>query len=325
MPRPASARLGFTLIELIVVIGILAILSGLILSGVQRVRAVAARAECANKLRQVGLALHHYHDSYGQLPPGNVTAEVPTPMAGMSWLVFILPFIEQEPLWREAQRAHAAAPIYTTGNRFTVPPHTAFAKSVSSFICPADGRPGGPVYSPYAKTDVAFTWYLGVTGDNYFCEVDAGIRTTAGKCGLFGTGSKYRFANVRDGLSNTLFVGERPPPAENVYGFWYGGFPHGDYLGAVNTSMGVTEFDFDNYTTDTHCIYPFDADCELESHYQPGSLAVSTSRFHYWSFHPGGANFAFVDGSVRFLPYSARSMMLALASRSGGETVTLGD
>lgn len=324
MTRPADARSGFTLVELLVVMGVVAVLAGLTLSGVQRVRAAAARVECADKLRQIALGLHHYHDSHGHLPPGNVTAERPTPMAGASWLVFLLPFIEQDALYREAEQAHKAAPIYTNRNRFAVPPHTAFAKTVKQYVCPADGRPGGPVYSPYAKTEVAFTWYLGVSGDSYFCELD-GPPTSPAKCGLFGTGSKHRFADVQDGLSNTLLLGERPPPAENVYGFWYGGFPQGSYAGAMNTALGVTEFDADNYNRDTHCIYPYEPDCTFESYYQPGSLREPNSRFHYWSFHPGGANFAFVDGSVRFLPYSARPAMRALASRGGGEVAMVGE
>ena len=264
------------------------------------------------------------HDSHDRLPPGNVTAERPTPMAGASWLVFLLPYVEHDALWREAERAHKAAPIYTTHNRFTVPPHTAFAQPVAQFVCPADGRTGGPVYSPYAKTEVAFTWYLGVSGNDTLCELDGiPIPGQASKCGVFGTGSKFRFADVRDGLSNTLFIGERPPPAENVYGFWYGGFPWGSYAGALNTAMGITELDGDQYNRDTHCIWPYEPDCSFTSYYQPGSLRNPESRFHYWSFHPGGANFAFVDGSVRFLTYSARPIMPALASRAGGEVVVI--
>src|SRR6266481_237385 len=101
LKRPLSRR-ALTLVELLVVMAIVAILFGLLLAGVQQVRAAAARIQCGNNLKQLGLALHNYHDTQRSFPPGCSYLNGKSPQPHMSWLARVLPYVEQDALWREA-------------------------------------------------------------------------------------------------------------------------------------------------------------------------------------------------------------------------------
>lgn len=126
--------------------------------------------------------------------------------------------------------------------------------------------------------------------------------------------SRVPFSKIRDGLSNTLIVGERPPSANlPAIGAWYGGWGHWRnftaFLGVVETDVGVSGL-------------PCSSGPYL---FAPDRLDNRCSIFHFWSQHRGGGNFAFADGSVRFLAYGAASVLPALATRAGGELATLPD
>jgi prepilin-type processing-associated H-X9-DG protein len=295
-----------TLVESVVVIAILALLLGLLIGGVQVARQAAARNECSNHLRQVGMSLHSYHDRFNQLPPGIVSPRLPPsapqvfgksadPYPLMTWQMRILPFIEQGVLWKAITDAYAKDP-YLIAN----PPHWAKEVPIPLLLCPADGdRPPGNIGSGSVP---ALTSYLGVSGINAK-RID----------GVFYLDSRTRFRDITDGLGNTVAVGERPPSQDRIYGRWHGGWgPWGD----VNTYLGVRELAIGVYGP--RCPegpYPF----------QHGRLDDLCSVFHYWSFHSGGANFLFADGSVRFLAYTSAPVLPALATRAGGEVVTLPD
>ncbi len=156
---------------------------------------------------------------------------------------------------------------------------------------------------PFDTGPVAFTSYLGSSGTSYLK-----------KNGVLYADSTTRWADVTDGLSNTLLLGERPPSSDFRLGWWYRGW--GLYKdGTGETVLGVRERNFsDDYPTCKPGPYHFDAgtkgECDL---------------FHFWSFHPGGAHFAFCDGSVKFLRYSADEVLPALATRAGGEVAVTPD
>src|SRR5262245_15535271 len=138
--NPSRYRCGLTLIELMVVIAILSVLSGLLLAAVQKARGAAYRAHCANNMRQIGLALHQYHGAYGSLPPGISHPPTPYDPGGdayplLNWQARILPYIEQDSLWRLTQAAYAQDQYFLKN-----PPHVGYTTVIPLYICPADGR-----------------------------------------------------------------------------------------------------------------------------------------------------------------------------------------
>jgi prepilin-type N-terminal cleavage/methylation domain-containing protein/prepilin-type processing-associated H-X9-DG protein len=292
--RRWALRRGFTLTELLVVIAITAVLIGLLLPAVQKVRDAAFRADCANNLRQIGTALHSYHGTHGALPPGCSFQNGRDPSPHLSWCARLLPFLEQEPLWRETERAFAQERF------FQRPPHTALEVVVPVFICPADGRVRVP--RDFRRFKAAFTSYLGVEGVNQ-----------SSRDGVLFLDSRVRLADVTDGTSNTLMVGERPPSANLTAGWWYAGWGQ-DKDGSVDMVLGVRERNTGGY---------YRTDCPPGPYgLGPGRLSDPCAAFHFWSLHSGGgAHFLFADGAVRFLRYSAAPVMPALATRAGGESV----
>jgi prepilin-type processing-associated H-X9-DG protein/prepilin-type N-terminal cleavage/methylation domain-containing protein len=291
-------RAGFTLLELVVVIAIMGVLIGVTLAAVQRVRGAAARAKCQNNMRQIGFALHHYHDARGGLPPGLTSGASGNPYPYVSWLTRLLPYVEHGDLWRQTEDAYAR-----DANFLDDPPHICLSTWVPLYTCPSDGRTQGFGETPTGKR-VAFTSYLGMEGTNQF---------TAD--GVLYADSHVRFGEVLDGLSNTLMVGERPPSFDLRLGWWYAGWGQSQD-GSAEMVLGVRE---KNYWNNGGSCAPG------PYHYGPGRASNRCDVFHFWSPHPGGANFLFCDGSVRFLSYSADPIMPALATRAGGEHVTVPD
>src|SRR5207245_2589354 len=147
---------ALTLTELLVVIAIIGILIALLLPAVQKARAAADRLQCANNLKQIGLALHNYHGSFNRLPPG-VSSQ--RPYLRMSWLTRLLPYIEQEPLWQYTLAAYDFQPLWPYAN----PPHLGFGTPISIYSCPADTRTKEP-QPTYQGLVPALTSYVGVLG-----------------------------------------------------------------------------------------------------------------------------------------------------------------
>jgi len=293
----SSNHRAFTLVEILVVIGIIGIMIALLLPAVQKVRDAAARAGCANNLRQIGLAAHLYHDAKRAFPAGFRWQGGRDPYAYMTWLAQLLPYLEQDNLWAITLTAYKEV-----RPPFFDPPHVGIDTVIPIFACPSDGRVWEPQIPLLNQEPVALTSYLGVSGKDL---------TT--KDGVLYRDSRVRVADITDGTSNTLFAGERPPSPTFQSGWWYAGSGQ-DFTGSVAMVLGVQE---QNVSLAW-------APCPPGSYaFAPGSFQNKCDVFHFWGPHSGGAQFLFADGSVHFLTYSIAPLMPALASRAGGEVVDL--
>jgi prepilin-type N-terminal cleavage/methylation domain-containing protein len=293
------ARGAFTLVELLVVIAIIGVLIALILPAVQKARAAADQISCANNLKQIGLALHNYHDSHFKLPPGVTSRKPREPFARMSWLTRLLPYIEQESLWQATEAAYSYQPW-----PYANPPHIAFGMPIRIYSCPADPRTQDP--QPTHQTlQPALTSYVGVLG-TAFDRPD----------GTLFLDSRVRLTDIIDGTSNTVMVGERPPSADFWYGWWYAGYGQAG-TGSADMLLGARERNSGDTYISSCPPGPY--------HFTPGKVDNQCDVLHFWSLHPGGAYFLFAEGSVHFLTYDADSVLPALATRAGGEAVALPD
>src|SRR5262245_54001713 len=215
---------AFTLVELLVVLAIIAVLLGLLLAAVQKVRAAAARVQCQNNLRQLAIALHHFHEVERALPPGHRSARQRDRLPFSGWPLSVLPYVEQHAIYQEARTAYQVNAF-----PFVNPPHAGLSTVVAVFNCPSDGRVTRPQISGRTRNRVAFTSYLGVAGEDYLAAD-----------GVFYPGSRISFSDITDGLSNTLLLGERPPSADFQFGWWYAGT--GQRLtGSGDMILGVRE------------------------------------------------------------------------------------
>jgi prepilin-type processing-associated H-X9-DG protein/prepilin-type N-terminal cleavage/methylation domain-containing protein len=283
---------AFSLLELLVVMAIIGALFGLMIPAVQKAREAAARTTCQNNLRQIGLGLHQYQAAFRKFPPAMETSR---PYRFMSWQTRILPYVEQEQLWRQSDAA------FTENPSFWTPPHAPIRSTpLSLYTCPSEGRTVG--FGGLNPVPVAFTHYLGVSGDR------------AGD-GMLYANSHVRFADIIDGSSQTLLVGERPPSSNERYGWWYAGIGQ-SHDGSLDSHLAARQLNQSFYAP-TCPVGPYS--------FGPGSRTNMCDTFHFWSRHPGGANFLFCDGAVRFLGYSADSILPALATRAGGEKVVVPD
>jgi prepilin-type processing-associated H-X9-DG protein len=305
-----ARRAGVTLIETLVVLGVIGLACGLLIPAVQRARETAARAGCLNNLKQIGHALHNYHDTFGCFPPARPRVPFPTndPQTLLSWMALILPQMGEESLSDLSRQACAL-----DGNPIHNPPHVGFATIIRSYVCPDDNPRltsplGNSQFSPAAFT--SYIGLLGVAGQNLPGE--AGYVPPLD--GPLGRRPGVRLSEVTDGTSRTIMAGERPPPSSLQAGRWY---PSYEY----DISTGPDEY----------LLFPeinaLDPGCPHTGYpsFGPGRMANPCDRFHLWSFHPGGGNFLFCDGSARFLPYYVEPLIPALSTIAGGEEVTLPD
>jgi prepilin-type processing-associated H-X9-DG protein len=301
--RSKIARLGFTVVELLVTLGTVGLLLSLILPAIQKVRESAARIRCLSNLKQIGLALHNYHGDHRRFPPLPAKSyDRPTTVlywdrmqVWLGWMGHLLPYIEEDKLFAKAQSAFQVAE-YPWVN----PPHTGFSTVLRLYVCPNDARLLVTHEDPNGIT-AAFTSYLGVSGGERF----------DGVLGTFFPG--ISLGQITDGASNTLMVGERPPPNTFQAGWWYTGGAQAYWTRGPESGWPIAGF------------APWPDPCQGRYHYGPGRIDNPCDRFHFWGLHPRGANFLFADGSTRYLPYSAEPVMIALGTRAGGETVDLSE
>jgi prepilin-type N-terminal cleavage/methylation domain-containing protein/prepilin-type processing-associated H-X9-DG protein len=280
-PRLIRGR-AFTLIELLVVIAIIAILIGLLLPAVQKVREAAARAKCQNNLKQIGLGLHNYHDANGKFPPGEVTlatnVNATSAQNNWAWSAVFLPYIEQGNLFTQAQAGIGQMPSATS----TTDPRTpAVLTSIPTLICPSDL--GGPINN-----------YLGgYAKSNYPMSKSICAPTYDPPNYVFNFKSQTRIADVGDGTSNTLLCAERAaPPFPGAFlslgAIWAGRI-------GTNNSYSFDEGQI-NASVPTATLSSSGACCVSAGTTDPNDYRGSAS-----SFHTNGINTVFCDGSVKFI------------------------
>jgi prepilin-type N-terminal cleavage/methylation domain-containing protein len=292
-------RPAFTLIELLVVIAIIAILVGLLLPAVQRVREAANLISCQNNLKQIGLAMQHYHDTQKSFPVGYYD---PTSWPqldngpGWGWGAYLLPYLEQDNVYRLINFR------LDVGDPANAVPRATFLKC---YFCPSDLSTQD---NTYTITDGGSNSWVIAQASYVACNGNDGVDdfTTPPHTGAFIRAVKgFKIADITDGLSNTLFVGDRT--ARLSYCTWIGG-PTGAInpflLAPGNYGAEVTLLMCHAGLTGPNAQGVFDAD--------------STS-----SPHRVGVPFVFGDGSVHFLSNTINiSVWMALATRAGGEAIS---
>lgn len=289
-------RLGFTLIELLVVIAIIGILVGLLIAAVQKTREAASRMSCQNNLKQIGLALHSYHDEYGRLPAGYEYLSDPAGNArGFGWAARILPHLEQTNLYRQF---NFEAPIWDSTNE--VPR----MQLLNAFICPSDPKAEGD-YVLMGAEKYAVGNYVANFGPGDM-DADADDRR-----GVFSRNSKTRFADIIDGLSNTFFAGERinGPFRENT--------KHGVHVTYETTWAGAVREITDPTDDHPHMVL-----------FQTGHLpnAIDSDDRDISTPHSSGGQFLLGDGSVHFLNESiSYGVYQSLGTRAGSEQISIAD
>ncbi|QDT64678.1 DUF1559 domain-containing protein [Calycomorphotria hydatis] len=339
-----SRQKGFTLVELLVVIAVISVLIALLLPAVQQAREAARRSECKNKLKQIGLALHNYHDSYLQFPPSVISDVTPESSTGgncwsdsqpwasdtrrvntyMPWSVAILPFLEQAGLYARIDSSH---PIRTHPDSIfsSLRPLTntfLYSTPMPAYRCPSHpsdrAQNGEPIDSTTHTT--AFTSsYVGVMGGSraelstspsksqIFACVAASAERGLSDNGVFVVNGKIKMKNITDGTSNTLMVAENRTQTWNLSSREYS---WSSSIGRSNTfpdiAMLTSVVDGINFT-------PVESDT--------GNGVVQTVR-EFGSYHVGGAQFTFTDGSVHFLSENIDIELLRiLGIRDDGKVV----
>ena len=289
--RPTA---GFTLIELLVVIAIIAVLIGLLLPAVQKVRAAADMTRCRNNLHNLGLACLTYESAHGAFPRSTIRPRGSTPIGGQpagnltqwksgtyeSWVREITPFVEQ--------------------------PNARVQDAVRILGCPFDPRG-----TDYTVPAYGFTWYVGVYPNPAGFNSGIIIDDSKLKAPL-----RITVSAVTDGMSNTILLAERPPPADGQWGWWDSACCFEDGIAPVRGERSIYKSGIDGR-------------CPNVAPYQPGRVDDNCAFNAIWAFHTPGGNFCLGDGSVRTISYQAGNqpaggvtLLEALATRSGGETVS---
>ncbi|WP_168221830.1 DUF1559 domain-containing protein [Aquisphaera giovannonii] len=292
--RGRRASRGFTLIELLVVIAIIAVLIALLLPAVQSAREAARRAQCINNLKQLALGFHNYHDQNNMFITseswsGDSTGNSSLPRKAWGWRITLLPFIEQQTLY---------AALNTSMCVFNPENTTVYDVSIGAYQCPSDARAAervdegvnnAPLYN--GNVYMHFSSYAGNAGtwfnenSPYLANQPAVQQGAANSNGVVFQGSRIGINAITDGTSNTILLGEWPFGKLQYYWnqwHWWVGYNPGDATFTTAYIMNPKQ------------------DCM-------GAVGINSSYVEdgcAGSFHPGGANFAFCDGSVKFIKES---------------------
>jgi prepilin-type N-terminal cleavage/methylation domain-containing protein len=331
----SNRRQAFTLIELLVVIAIIAILIALLVPAVQKVREAAARTQCINNLKQLGLALHGYHDAKKAFPPSATPDADPWKTAlpsgavapdtdwGSSWMVYILAYIEQSSIASQWQY-NGGSGWHNTNDNGLIQNLT-----IGTYRCPATALPDTNPYSATLKPKLGptmYTTYVAISGSIN----DVGVRTfgtnIVSSQGIMSARSKVRMADIPDGTSSTMLVGEqsnhlRDANGKIILGNDYGGgqvsvtcagpdgWIQGCPVSSANDGSGIYNSETVRYSLN-----------QIGMTLNAGGCGDNVgNNIPLSSQHTGGCNLLFGDGTVRFWPNSTPlTTLFAAASRNDG-------
>jgi prepilin-type N-terminal cleavage/methylation domain-containing protein/prepilin-type processing-associated H-X9-DG protein len=300
---------AFTLIELLVVIAIIGALIALLLPAVQAAREAARRAQCANNLKQIGLAMHNYHATHDVFPPGYITGtQTPAPDSpetgpGWGWGTMLLDNLEQPAVYNSV---NFNLPIADPASQ------TVRTVNLSVFLCPSSTGSVGPITLSNAAgltlvTDLTSGQYVASAGQWEIEEFPAQNN------GVFYRNSRNGLRDILDGSSLTLSAGERSRNLADST--WVGVVAFARVC--TNPSWKVRDCETANVMTLAH------------TGPSPNQLWVDVPNYKaagaddYWSLHPGGCNFLFCDGSVRFIKETIDPRVFSfLSTRAGGEIIS---
>lgn len=317
---PRGSR-AFTLVEVLVVIAIIGVLIALLLPAVQAAREAARRMSCTNNLKQIALATHNYHDRFGSFPPGTLGKMIGGKMRATTLMVFILNDMEQSNLRHQLDPNDPYNDV-SNGLAGVVLP---------VIVCPSDVIPQNPVPQGNPPYNFGVTSYGGNGGTggtyyrfygyckNYVAQSTDGIFFETGPISAPVAGqSAVRIADVKDGTSNTLFFGERShvDPVFDSQASANGGQQVIGQYGLWHSAAGLAVVDA-TMTTLAPINYGVDAT-------QTWNVSACLRTSAFGSLHPGGADFALTDGSVRFISQGIDlTAYRALSTRAGGEVPSI--
>ncbi len=358
--RGLRSRSGFTLVELLVVIAIIGVLIALLLPAVQAAREAARRTECSNNLKQMALAVHNFHDTYGRLPPGGGNDNRPFGHSGMwtrdsivsapdwirygagsSWFMYIMPFMEMGTVTHEWKfGTPEASSMYAPGNRAVVADlHTAM------FICPSTPCPRQADFQ-WPEWNAYRTWfklarvsYTAIGGAvNGLIPGYVERRNFASFYGITSVGGaltkngQHSMGAVLDGTSNTLLIGEQSNwirsvnghenwSAQSVMGYTYGMFTGSDD-NVGGAWWGANDDRQGNIQTIRYAInFTPTGGWPIGDH--ASGVSHLGQNIPLNSAHPGGINVAYVDGSIHFLSETtSMAVLAAIATRDDGMSIT---
>jgi prepilin-type processing-associated H-X9-DG protein len=296
---------------LLVVIAIIAVLIGLLLPAVQKVREAANRMSCSNNLKQIGLAYHNYHDTYKALAPSYISDQTKP----VGWGMFILPYIEQTNLYNSY---NFSAPFFYSNPAFGINNQAVSNTRIKVFVCPSAEQRDPYTYTFSFPGFPAITWQA--SASDYSPVVDV-AQSLATYLGLSQTGTLLQgalqpdkgtpFAVIRDGLSSTILIAEIAGKND----LYQAGKKNGQLSGFFGGEGGWADA-----TSGASALYGSSNDGLVT----PGNCGINCSNdYGLYSFHSGGCNNLFADGSVQFLTSAMDIRVLcALITRNGGESNT---